>query len=123
MSYCQKQCINIWPLHVNSYIQTGQVVSNGVKFDVTGNLTAALTLNANYEYAAAKITKDNDANLVGLRNFGTPDHYGNLWMKYTLQQGKLKGVSFAAGYQYMGKRSGASLTTRAKPNFCPLTIY
>ncbi|MEO7265301.1 MAG: TonB-dependent receptor [Ferruginibacter sp.] len=107
------------PLHLGYYIQNGQAISNGVDFDLNGNITAALTVNANYEYADAKITKDNDANLVGLKNFGTPDHSGNLWMKYKLQKGKLKGVSFAMGYQYMGKRSGASTDNPDKTKFLP----
>lgn len=107
------------PLDVGDFIQTGQVISNGIDFDLTGNITTALAVNANYEYADAKITKDADANLVGLKNFGTPDHYANLWMKYKLGHGKLKGISFAMGYQYMGKRSGASTDNPDKTKFLP----
>jgi len=36
---------------------------------------------------------------------GTPAHSGNLWLKHKWRKGKLKGFSFAAGYQYMGKQS------------------
>lgn len=93
------------PLHNGFQIQTGQVTSNGIDVDITGNITPALTLNANYGYADAKITKDTDPSNVGLKNFGTPDHYGNLWLKYEFQAGNWKGLSFAAGYQYMGRRS------------------
>jgi len=95
------------PLHNDYYIQRGQVISNGIDFDLTGNITPALTVNANYEYADAKITKDSDPNVVGLKNYGTPNHYGNLWLKYNLHKGLLKNISFALGYQYMGKRSAA----------------
>ena len=70
---------------------------------MTGNITPALMVNANYEYADAKIMEDSDPNMVGQKNFGTPDHYGNLWLKYTLLKGSLKNTSFAVGYQYMGK--------------------
>ncbi len=93
------------PLHFGYQIQTGQITSNGIDFDMTGNITRSLTVNANYEYADAKVTKDSDPNMVGQRNFGTPDHYGNLWVKYKLLKGLLKNISFAMGYQYMGKRS------------------
>lgn len=93
------------PFHSGFYIQKGQVVSNGIDFDLTGNLTPALVINANYEYVDAKITKDTDPANVGLKNFGTPNHSANLWLKYNLLKGKLKGMSFAAGYQFMGKRS------------------
>ena len=40
-------------------------------------------------------------------------------IKYKLQQGKLNGVSFAMGYQYMGKRSGASTDNPDKTKFLP----
>jgi len=93
------------PLHPDFSIQRGQITSNGIDFDLTGNITPALTINANYEYADAKVTEDTDPTIVGLKNFGTPDHCANLWLKYKWQQKKLKGVSFAMGYQYMGKRS------------------
>jgi len=93
------------PENVGYYIQKGQITSSGLDFDVTGNLTSALMVNANYEYADAKITKDSDSSSVGIKNFGTPDHAANLWLKYQLQRGTLKGFAFAIGWQYMGERS------------------
>ena len=93
------------PVNYGSFVQTGQIISNGIDFDMTGNITPAFTLNANYAYNNAKVTKDNDPNLVGIKNFGTPDHSVNLWIKYKFITGKLKGLSLSSGYQYMGKRS------------------
>jgi iron complex outermembrane receptor protein len=93
------------PQHINYFIQRGQVISNGIDFDMTGSIGPALTLNANYEYVDAKTTKDSDPAVVGVKNLGTPAHSGNLWLKYDWRKGKLKGFSFAAGYQYMGKQS------------------
>jgi iron complex outermembrane receptor protein len=110
------------PLHPGYQIQTGQVTSNGIDFDMTGNLTTSLTINANYEYADAKITKDSDPKMVGMRNFGTPDHYGNLWLKYNLHKGHLKNFSFAMGYQYVGKRS-AVINWEAGDEIKSLPVY
>jgi iron complex outermembrane recepter protein len=95
------------PLHDGYYIQTGQITSKGIDMDITGNITNALTVNANYEFCDAKITKDNDPKTVGIKNYGVPDHTCNLWLKYKLLHCRLKGVSFAMGYQYMGKRNAA----------------
>jgi iron complex outermembrane receptor protein len=72
---------------------------------MTGNITPAFTVNAAYAYTDAKITKDNDPALIGLKNFGVPDHSVNLWLKYKLLSGNLKGLSFGLGYHYMGRRS------------------
>ena len=110
------------PLHPGYQIQTGQVTSSGIDFDMTGNITRSLTVNANYEYADAKITKDSDPNMVGQRNFGTPDHYGNLWLKYNLPKGQFKNLSFAMGYQYVGKRS-AVLNWKAGEEIKSLPVY
>lgn len=110
------------PINPGYQIQTGQVTSSGIDFDMTGNITRSLTINANYEYADAKITKDSDPNLVGQRNFGTPDHYGNLWLKYKLFDGKLKNISFAMGYQYVGKRS-AVINWKAGDEIKSLPVY
>ena len=93
------------PANYGYYIQTGQIRSNGIDFDMTGNITPAFTINANYAYNNAKITKDNDPTLIGIKNFGTPDHSVNLWIKYKFIKGALKGFSLSSGYQYMGKRS------------------
>jgi iron complex outermembrane recepter protein len=93
------------PLHQGFYIQKGQVVSNGIDFDLTGNLTSAIVINANYEYVDAKTTKDTDSSSVGLANFATPNHSANLWLRYNWQKGRFKGLSFAAGYQFIGKRT------------------
>jgi iron complex outermembrane receptor protein len=108
------------PLHQGQYIQTGQITSNGIDFDVTGIVTNALTVNANYAYTDAKITKDSDPKNVGMKNLGTPDHVVNLWLKYSLLHHNLKGLSFAVGYQYMGKRSAAFNWTAGDPiNYLP----
>jgi iron complex outermembrane receptor protein len=93
------------PANNGNSVQTGQVTSNGIDFDMTGNITPAFTVNANYAYNNAKVTKDNDLNIVGIKNYGTPDHSVNLWIKYKFITGKLKGLSLSSGYQYMGKRS------------------
>jgi iron complex outermembrane receptor protein len=89
-------------------IQRGQVTSNGIDFDITGNLIPAITLNANYAYVDARITKDSDSLLVGTKNFGVPDHCANFWMNYKFLTKKFKGLSLGLGYQYMGHRAALS---------------
>jgi len=91
-------------LHPGNYIQTAQHIHKGVEMDIAGNITPAIMVNANYAFTDARVSKG-DANEVGKKKIGTPDHSANLWFKYRLLNGKLKGFSFALGYQYMGKRS------------------
>ena len=97
--------INNDPVNNGYVIQRGQVTSKGFEIDATGNITNAIVLNMNYGFADAKITKDTDSTLVGLKNFGVPDHNANLWVKYKILYGMLKGFSTGLGYQFTGKRS------------------
>ena len=90
--------------HPQYQVQTGQIVSRGIDFDMTGNITPSLIVNANYEFIDAKVTKESDPNSIGIKNFLTPDHRANLWLQYKLTRSKLRGLSFSAGYQYTGKR-------------------
>jgi len=96
------------PYHQDCYIQTGQIVHDGIDFDLTGNITPSFMLNANYAYAHAWISKGDSA-MIGRKKIGTPDHSANVWLKYKLLRGKFKGISFALGYQYMGHRSALYL--------------
>ena len=92
------------PLHPDYYIQTGQHIHKGAEMDIAGNITPAFMVNANYAFIDARVSKG-DANHVGKKKLGTPDHSANLWFKYRLLNGRLNGFSFALGYQYMGRRS------------------
>ena len=74
--------------------------------DIVGNISPANMVNANYAFTDARVSKG-DYNQVGKKKIGTPDHSANLWFKYRLLKGKLKGFSFALGYQYMGRRSAS----------------
>ena len=67
------------PLHNGDFIQRGQIISKGIDIDMTGNITRLLLLMPTMNIADARITKDSDPKIVGLKNAGTPDHDLNLW--------------------------------------------
>ena len=95
------------PVNNGYQIQIGQVVSKGIDFDITGNITPSIMVNANYEFVDAKVTEDNNPNAIGIKNLLTPDHRVNLWLQYKLPKGKLRNLSFSAGYQYTGERAAS----------------
>lgn len=109
------------PLHPGFSIQAGQVISNGIEFDVTGNITPAIMINANYSFSDETITKG-DSSMQGRKNIGTPDHHCNLWINYKLISGNLKGVTFSFGYEYMGKRGALSYDDAGSGNYY-LPVY
>jgi iron complex outermembrane receptor protein len=93
------------PVHEGFMLETGQITSTGIDFDLVGKIGSNLSVNANYSYTNARITKDKDASLIGIKNNGTPDHTLNAFLKYRITSGALSGLAIGAGSQYMGKRS------------------
>jgi len=107
------------PLHPDNFIQTAQYVHKGVEADIAGNITPALMVSANYAFTDARVS-EGDSNQLGKKKLGTPDHSGNLWMKYRLLNGKFKGFSFSLGYQYMGRRSALYMNDPGKNVYLPV---
>lgn len=94
------------PQHPSFQVQSGQLVSKGIEFDINGNVLPNLNMFANYAYTDAKITKDTNPLLVGLRNSGAVAHTANLFGRYSFTDGVIKGFSVGGGMQYSGKISG-----------------
>lgn len=74
----------------------GEQRSRGFEFETTAELLTGLQLSAAYTYTDAKITKDNELP-IGARLLGVPEHAFNLWLKYSLQEGPLKGFGVGFG--------------------------
>ena len=89
----------------NAQTQLGQTKTQGVEFDLRGQLAKGLDVTLNYAYTDAKISKDNDKSVVGNPVAGSTKHITNGWLSYHILQGALKGVGIGAGYQYQVKRS------------------
>jgi len=96
------------PIHNGFMLQTGQVTSTGFEFDLVGKVSRGLSVNANYAFTNARITKDANQKLIGIKNFGTPDYTANVFLKYRFTDGVLTGLSFSAGGQFMGNRSAVN---------------
>jgi len=88
--------------------QVGEEVSKGIEFDVAGFITPNWSIIANYSYNDAKITKTKDGKErdFGMQRPNTPRHSGNLWMKYIIGKGIVKGLGFGAGYNFVTERYG-----------------
>ncbi len=87
-------------------VQTGQTRTRGVELDVRGDLTRSFSVVMNYAFTESKVTKDEDPDNVGgpIPGPGFPGHIQNSWLRYRVPAGKLKGLSAAAGYQFLSGR-------------------
>ncbi|WP_158280804.1 TonB-dependent receptor [Pararcticibacter amylolyticus] len=91
------------PDNIGYSVQTGQVRSTGFETDILGRLSANFSVVANYSYINAKVTKDNNADLIGTRQVN-PVHTFNVWLRYKVESGLLQGVGAALGTSYYADR-------------------
>lgn len=91
------------PGPVYRVVQTGQTETQGIEFDLRGEITRGLNLTANYAFTQAKITQDADKSKIGgmVPGTGFADHVTNAWLSYRLLNGKAKGLGMSLGYQWM----------------------
>lgn len=86
-------------------VATGEQESQGVEFDLSGEITPGWNIIASYAYIDAEVSEDNTIP-VGNRLFNTPKHSASLWTTYEIQQGNLQGLGFGGGFVFVGEREG-----------------
>ncbi len=99
--------------HPNFSIQRGQMQSKGIELDVLGAVTENLNIIVNYAYTDARITRDTDPSVVGQRG-EAPRHAYNVWAKYQVPRGALKGLGLGLGGSYYKDQYGG-WTTKKNP--------
>ena len=76
----------------------GEQRHQGVEFDVNGQPLPGLNLTGNVSYIDAKVSKDNNASLIGTPPLRAPRGYlGKVFATYALQTGVLQGLGFGGG--------------------------
>ena len=88
---------------------SGETKSKGIEIDLIARPVTGLSINAGYSYNDMRYTKTSGTNgsfIVGDRLVRTPTNTANMSFFYTLSNGKLKGISFGAIGNYIGKRIG-----------------
>jgi iron complex outermembrane receptor protein len=93
------------PSNPNFSIQLGQSQTEGIEFDLRGQILHGLDLTFNYAYTDGKVTKDTDAKKVGIALAGSTKNIANAWLSYKATEGKIKGWGVSLGGQFQGGRS------------------
>ncbi|MGH8611813.1 MAG: TonB-dependent siderophore receptor [Gammaproteobacteria bacterium] len=101
-------------------IAIGEARSQGIEFDVSGQINDYLSLIGSYAFTDAKVTEDNSG-FQGKRLANVPDHSGSLWLKYDVN-GTLaeQGLSFGLGVFAAGQRDGDNENTFKLPGYARL---
>ncbi|PWK27625.1 iron complex outermembrane receptor protein [Arcicella aurantiaca] len=93
------------PNHQYFSIQLGQTQTQGIEFDVRGQILPGLDLTMNYAVTDAKVTKDTDGSQVSRQVSGTDKYIFNTWLKYRFQSGAMEGLGISFGVQHSAGRS------------------
>ncbi|RAJ81932.1 iron complex outermembrane receptor protein [Chitinophaga dinghuensis] len=95
----------------------GGTLSQGVELDIAGHPIKGMDVIAGYSYNNMTIDNApaNNGSVKGERLVGNPNHTANASIFYTIQESKLKGLKFGAGFYYIGQRyAGWNNTTDSK---------
>lgn len=97
-------------------IQVGEQNSQGIEFNIVGEILPGWNIIAGYAYTDARITEDNDFE-VGNRINGVPENSFNIWTTYRFLEGSLRGLGFGVGLFYQGDRPGNLANTFELPSY------
>jgi iron complex outermembrane recepter protein len=104
------------PNDPNLSIQTGEQQSQGIEFNIGGEILPGWNIFAGYAYTDARLTKDTTFQ-PGNRLGNTPANSFNLWTTYQIQQGNLQGLGLGLGLFYVGDRAGTLENTYDLPSY------
>lgn len=94
-------------------VELGQRRSQGIEFDLRGEIVRGLNATANYAYTDSKVTKvaDNVSGIkVGDVTPGFSKHTINTWLGYQIQSGALKGAGISGGFTYLIDRATSNFS-------------
>jgi iron complex outermembrane receptor protein len=94
----------------------GEARSQGIEFDISGQLTDNLNVIGSYAFLDTKITKD-AGSLQGNRLALAPEYSGSLWAKYQFNEGILRGLSFGSGIFLSSSRQGDNENSFQLPGY------
>lgn len=89
-------------------VKLGQRRSQGIEFDLRGEILPGLNATANYAYTDSKVTKVTE-NVTGISVGdavpGFSKHTINTWLGYKIQTGMLNGLGVSGGFTYLIDRA------------------
>ena len=90
-------------------VQLGQTQSQGIEFDLRGEILPGFTVTANYALTDSKITKADSSvasqATIGNKVPGYAKHTANGWLSYQAPTGVLKGFGISGGFTFLSDRS------------------
>lgn len=95
----------------------GEERSRGIEFDIIGRIIPQLSILASYSYNEASITDSPVASEIGRQKPNAPHHTANIWAKYSITSGILKGLGIGGGSNYVDSRILSIDATQTIPSY------
>ncbi len=86
-------------------VQLGQTKTQGIEFDIRGQLFTGLDVTMNYAYTDGKVTKDTENQQVDRQLPGTDKHIANAWISYRVTSGTAQGLGLSLGVSHAAGRT------------------
>lgn len=93
------------PVNTGFSVQTGQQRARGLEVELGADLKNGIKLTSAYTYTQTKVTRDNNAAIVGLPLNLTPRHTLTAWATYKLPQ--YQRVTLGLGGRYVSEQVGS----------------
>lgn len=103
----QKNTAQADPDHPGFSINTGTSESKGVEFSLIARPISTWQVVAAFANTDARITKDRNVLLDGLRQPNVPERQWSLWNRYRFERTPLKGFAIGLGLIHVGERRGS----------------
>ncbi|MFL9831222.1 TonB-dependent receptor [Flavobacterium sp. ST-87] len=110
--------------NINFFVQDGKQKSKGLEVEIIGRPFSGFNYVASYGYNDNEFTRAN-ANIIGKRAQGTPEHVLNLWASYVIINGKAQGLGLGIGNSYVSDTflDSANTFTLDSYNLLDATIF
>lgn len=97
------------------YLPLGDIRVRGIELEALGEILPGLDIIGSYTHSDPVVTSATSYSVVGNAPVVTPDNVASLWLKYTVQDGPLKGLGLGAGVRYIGQTYGNAANTYVNP--------
>lgn len=99
-------------------VQLGEERARGVEINLSGNILPNWSMVAGYAFNDAEITQSDQEDIIGRQKPNAPRNSVNLWTKYIIENGSVKGLGIGFGYNYVSERLG-SIVSASEPDVFP----
>jgi iron complex outermembrane recepter protein len=97
-------------------IQVGEQTSQGIEFDLAGEILPGWKVIASYAYTNAFVSKDTTG-FEGQQKDNVPKHSASLWTSYEIQKGTFRGLGFGLGLYFVDQRFGDLANSYILPSY------